>query len=379
MKLLIIDPNLSVSSPSMKGVVRSLPAMKAAGIETEIWCWNCDDDAVIDRVVRLPKFLNIHTVGTYVFTLMAMLRSWWLFSVCGAVRPDVIYTVAWYLPSCDVCHVHFSPWDWASRQRELGMKSLRDVYDRISTGISIAFARWFLLNTTAKHLISVSRAVADDLKVEAPDRRVTVLPNSYDASRFNMQVRNDHREPTRSKLGLSADDRVFVFASAGHYRRKGFFLAVEALMHVRKDHPHAKLLVLGGRDKTLQGLQQQLDKSAPDWRDWIIFTGMVPDIERYYAAGDAFLFPSYSEAFALVEVETAACGLPLFLTRHHGSEMILEDGINGRFLEFNAERIADVLKEFITGQWRPSPIELKHALDGEAYAKAFIAEIKSAA
>lgn len=36
---------------------------------------------------------------------------------------------------------------------------------------------------------------------------------------------------------------------------------------------------------------------------------MVKDVERYLAASDAFLFPSYSEAFALVEVEAAACGL----------------------------------------------------------------------
>ncbi|WP_306301512.1 glycosyltransferase family 4 protein [Verrucomicrobium spinosum] len=91
---------------------------------------------------------------------------------------------------------------------------------------------------------------------------------------------------------------MFVFASAGHYRRKGFFLAVEALRIVRQRHPQVKLLVVGGTPARLQALQDSLDKSHPDWREWMVFSGMVSDVERYYAAGDAFLFPSYSEAFA---------------------------------------------------------------------------------
>ncbi len=116
----------------------------------------------------------------------------------------------------------------------------------------------------------------------------------------------------------------------------------------------------------------------PDWREWITFTGNVPDVERYFAAADGLLFPSYSEAFALVEIEAAACGLPLFLTHHHGSEMILEDGVNGRWLEFDSEKIADVLADFVSGAWKPSAGSKSNALDTEAYARRFIEELKLA-
>src|SRR5205085_781734 len=111
--------------------------------------------------------------------------------------------------------------------------------------------------------------------------------------------------------------------------------------------------VVGGAASRLRELQGQLDARHGGWREWMAFTGAVSAVEKYYAASDALLFPSYSEAFALVEVEAAACGLPLFLTRHHGSEMILDDGSNGRFVEFDAGKIADVLEEFVTGQWAP--------------------------
>ena len=89
------------------------------------------------------------------------------------------------------------------------------------------------------------------------------------------------------------------------------------------------------------------------------------------AAADGFLFPSWSEALALVEVEAAACGLPLFLTPHHGSEMVLRDGLNGRRLEFDADAIARVLTEFVTDVWQPVPVQLECGLDRATFAQRF--------
>ena len=77
------------------------------------------------------------------------------------------------------------------------------------------------------------------------------------------------------------------------------------------------------------------------------FAGMQEEVEKYYAAGDAFIFPSYFEAFCLAEIEAAACGLPLLLTPHHGSEMILQDGVNGRLLSFDPKLMGGQIVEFL--------------------------------
>jgi glycosyltransferase involved in cell wall biosynthesis len=379
MKLLIVDPNFSVTSPSMKGVVRSLPELKARGWEIEAWCWDCDEGLPLDRVVKLPRVGKVHTLYGYAFGLLARWRAWWRFRVRREARPDVIYTVAWYLPGCDVAHVHFSPWDWEKRQRRLGMRSPRDVFERVVNLISIPWAQRFLRKTTANLMLSVSEAVAADLKRVEPTLDVRVLPNGYDPQRFHPGARVESRKIMREKLAFAEEDKVFVFVSAGHYRRKGFFLAVDAIDELRrKGHGGARLLVVGGTEPRLRALQKQLAARHADWRDFVTFTGMVPDVERYFAASDALLFPSWSEAFALVEVEAAACGLPLFLTPHHGSEMILDDGVNGRLLDFDAGRIAAVLEEFVDGRWQPQPgVHLKHALDGAAYAKQFANEMQS--
>jgi glycosyltransferase involved in cell wall biosynthesis len=376
-RLLIVDPNVSLSSPSMRGVVLSLAALKARSMEIEVWCWDCDLELPVDKVVRLPRFGKIHTVGYYAFSFWAMLRAWWLFRVQREARPEIIFTVAWYLPHCDVALVQFSPWDWAARQRTLGIHSWRDLYERLTNALSLMWANHAVRTTTARKVLCVSEAVASDVRARRPALSIALLPNCYDPGRFHPGVRALHRDSVRARLHFAAEEMVLIFVSTGHYRRKGFFLAVQALEVVRRSHPQVRFLVVGGLERRLKSLQAELDGAHPGWRDWITFTGMVPDVEKYFAAADGFLFPSYSEAFALVEVEAAACGLPLFLTRHHGSEMILEEGVNGLSLEFAAEPIAEVLGRFVTGQWTPAASQVRHALDKTQYAQRLAAELMS--
>jgi len=129
-----------------------------------------------------------------------------------------------------------------------------------------------------------------------------------------------------------------------------------------------RLLVVGGLPGTLRGLQSRLAKEHPDWSEWILFTGTQAEVEKYYAAADAFLFPSYFEAFSLAEIEAAATGLPLLLTPHHGSEMILRDGVNGLLLEFDARKIAGKLRSFLDAK-TPFEHSLGKAVNRAEYAK----------
>ncbi|HEY5813581.1 MAG TPA: glycosyltransferase family 4 protein, partial [Chthoniobacterales bacterium] len=179
------------------------------------------------------------------------------------------------------------------------------------------------------------------------EAKIEVLPNSYDETRFNPEVRLRWRDAMRAELGYLPEHFVFVFTSQGHHRRKGFWLAVEALNHVRQTHRHIRFLVVGGSPERLAELRQKLTVVAPDWQNWIHLAGSQPEPEKYLAASDAFLFPSYFEAFCLAEIEAGACGLPLLLTPHHGSEMILQDGVNGVKLSFDPEIMSGQISSFI--------------------------------
>lgn len=263
--------------------------------------------------------------------------------------------------------------------KTIGSRTVKEWLERGVNWIGKMWTESFLRRTRASVLIVPSDAVAADFQRAAAQLRVVVLPNSYDPQRFNLAVRDRWRAAQRQALGYGAAERVFLFVSTGHYRRKGFFLAVEAVQMLQKEHPEAKLLVVGGRPPTLEGLKARLNAEFAGWEAWIHFAGSTNVPEKFMAAADAFLFPSYSEALALVEIEAAACGLPLFLTPHHGSEMILEDGVNGMRLEFDAAKIAATLSRFLTGTWVPERASLKHALDHEAYAAGLVKSLRASA
>ena len=221
----------------------------------------------------------------------------------------------------------------------------------------------------------MSESVAKDVnRYAAPWKKVRVLPNSTDPSRWNAASRSKHRSSTRRSLGWEENDLVFVFSSQGHHRRKGFEIAVKAVSLLRP-LGNARLLVLGGVPKTLERLRDELARTVPDFHEFTHFAGMVSDPLPWLAGADALLFPSYSEAFSLVEIEAAALGLRLYLTPHHGSEMLLGPDIpsNGRMIPWNAEGIAEILRADLgAGILTPGASHLGLALPHDQFANQFI-------
>jgi glycosyltransferase involved in cell wall biosynthesis len=380
-RLLIVDPDFVPHSPAMKGVLRSLPELRAAGFEIEAWCWEMAPELSVDHLTLLPTFgaRCLKPLQAIAFSMLVTLLYIWRYDICRRPRPEVIYSIVPYLPQADVSHAHFSPWDWENRMRAMGCHTLKDWLERAANLIIRAWTDSFLTICSSQTILSPSQAVASDLRLAAPHLQVEVLPNSYDPTRFHAGVRDQWRNSTRASLGYNDAHVVFIFVSTGHYRRKGFFIAVEALERLRRRHDHVRFLVVGGKEATLHGLRSRLTQKHPDWQNWLHFTGSTTFPEKFFAVADGFLYPSWSEAFALVEIEAAACGLPLFLTPHHGSEMVLEDGVNGRLISYEPEKVATVLEEFVCGHWKPAPALLKHALDSTAYAQRLTAVIEQAA
>ncbi|HOL93866.1 MAG TPA: glycosyltransferase [bacterium] len=89
---------------------------------------------------------------------------------------------------------------------------------------------------------------------------------------------------------------------------KGLHYLIEAMQHVE-----GKLVIVGD-GPLLPGLIAFAQKQPHAER--IIFVGQVESVVPYYYAADVFCLPSIyrSEAFGLVLVEAAACGLPLVST-----------------------------------------------------------------
>lgn len=73
---------------------------------------------------------------------------------------------------------------------------------------------------------------------------------------------------------------------------------------------------MGGMDNE-GSLNENLIKEAQASSN-IVFTGSVPDVERYNGASDVFVSPSYREGFGLVVIEAEAMGIPAIVSNVPG-------------------------------------------------------------
>lgn len=133
-----------------------------------------------------------------------------------------------------------------------------------------------------------------------------------DLKRFDYAKRSTWRKDVRIRLGLADDD--FVFGFVGRITKdKGINEILEAFLGSQTG---AKLLLVGA-EEGLDTLDQQLLQKAKS-RPEVIFQGPVTDIEKYFAAIDILLLPSYREGFGNVVIEAAAMGTTAIISNIPG-------------------------------------------------------------
>ena len=388
-RLCIVDPSFTLDSPTMKHLVYAVPFLIDAGWLVTVIAENIESDLPVD-FERVELRIKIPIIGSFDFRARVQKRV----RDFRVRYPEAVILGTPATPyNADVTAVHFLQHIWLHEARKVpGMDWREYAWLLVAKIETRRAAKDFRSNFRATWL-PVSESIARELReVIASPERAHVLPNSYDESRFNLDVTGRLRRRKRAELNFGSRDFVFAFLSQGHHRRKGFWVAVEAIASLRKNRPDYLLhfLVIGGAPSTLERLKRTLSRQIEDWPDWIHFTGMVKCPEEYLAAADAFLFPSYFEAFCLAEIEAAALGLPLLLTPHYGAEMILDHGRNGLRIDWQPSNLSNQLRDFLAGvsplgaidpvslrprNFRP---DLGRALNRSEYSSALLAFLETA-
>lgn len=157
-----------------------------------------------------------------------------------------------------------------------------------------------------------------------PREKVTVVWNGssggVDLERFCFAKRSQWREEVRKELGYSEND--FVYGFVGRITRdKGINELLEAYFSLNTD---AKLLLIG-RIEGEQTLNPELFERARQDANVTIHKA-VSDIERYYAALDVLVLPSYREGFGNVVIEAGAVGTPAIVSDIPGPADAIECG-----------------------------------------------------
>jgi glycosyltransferase involved in cell wall biosynthesis len=203
-----------------------------------------------------------------------------------------------------------------------GGSGLRAVYQRFAQSRFTADERRAYASPRLKRIIAVSEGTARELQefYRVPRERIVVVPNGVDGTVFRPVADATARRALRERLSLSPDEFVALFVG-GDWERKGVRDAIAAVAGLAD----TRLVILGsGNVAAMREYAAALGAERQ-----VTFPGPSRAPQDWYAASDAFVFPSRYEAFSLVTLEAAASGLPIIAHAINGTEELVRDDENG--------------------------------------------------
>jgi glycosyltransferase involved in cell wall biosynthesis len=165
---------------------------------------------------------------------------------------------------------------------------------------------------TSSHVVAQSAQ-----RCGIPARRINIIANGADSHRFHPVENGLLKQALRQKLGFSDQDKIVLFVGIIS-QRKGVDLLLQAWPQINIEHPQAKLVLIGPKDRKGQFLAifDEMMRSLAAYP--IKYLEPVENIETYMQAADILVLPSRLEGMPNVVVEGMACGLPCVLTPFHG-------------------------------------------------------------
>lgn len=176
----------------------------------------------------------------------------------------------------------------AAMAAQRGLPTVLEVHDMPPGRMGPRLLRAFMDGSGARRLVSISRALADDLteKYPIPPELVSVLPDGVDLRRY-------HKLPTtteaRHKLYLP---ERFTAGYTGHlYRGRG----ADFILELAKILPEVTFLLVGGEPHTVAEFH-----AHAEGLDNVVLTGFVSntDLPLYQAACDVLLMPYQQQVSA---------------------------------------------------------------------------------
>ena len=317
---------------------------------------------------RLLRYLTFLLSNTVALGVRRMLRRPF-FDVVLATGGDCFWS--------DVVYAHFCSAAWSDmlERGEVGLPSanlrqrLRNLHYRLFLAVAARVERAIYRRPRVRRTIAVSRGTMGELVryYGIPPDTIAVVPNAVDDRvHLSPSERLEHRARVRARHGIPQGAAVLLFVAAGDWKRKGLLVVLEALALLADTD--ARLLVVGRED--IRFYREQADRLGVSGR--VVFAGFTPDVERYYAAADLFVYPSAYEAFSLVSLEAAGAGLPLLVTRINGTEDLVREGANGFFIRPDPADLAARARLLLTDPERRERMAAAAAEHSRAYTRASV-------
>ena len=201
------------------------------------------------------------------------------------------------------------------------------------------FERWGI-QRNARHLITVSHSVADEIEIWA-GRSCSTIEHGVDTNRFrpNAQLRNQVRE----QLGINANAPVIVSAAALE-ERKGIQWGITAMQQLVREYPNLHYLILGNGiyQKNLETLITKMQL-----KDHVHLLGSKMNVHPYLCAADIILVLSQGEASSISLLEAMACQLPSITSKYPPFDELVSESWGIKVDEKDINQIASAISGLI--------------------------------
>ncbi|HHU75030.1 MAG TPA: glycosyltransferase [Clostridiales bacterium] len=183
-------------------------------------------------------------------------------------------------------------------------------------------------------------------------KKSTVIWNGsakgVDFDKFNIHMKEIYRREIRKKYEIDKDSIVLGFVGRLG-KEKGCQELFEGFKILEKKYPNLKLLFVGPLEK-----EETIDPALLKWfyaNKRIIKTDRVPDVEKYMAAMDIFILPSYREGFGMSVAEAGAMGVPVIVTDIPGPINAMLPGVTGITIPVkDMDALVDAVEELVNDE-----------------------------
>jgi UDP-glucose:(heptosyl)LPS alpha-1,3-glucosyltransferase len=265
-----------------------------------------------------PERLTYHRVPSWRANVVTTLPTFFLNAAIKVRGPfDIVHAQGFCGPRQNVVTAHICNAAWfAAIDRYQVPQSWRK---RVFRALATTAERFVYRPAAARRFIAVSQRVRRDLnQYHGLDDQTRVVYHGTDIERFHPRNRAHWREPLRRQLGLADTDVAALYV--GDWQKAGAGL-VDSLALI----PHVKLIVVTRTPEAMV----RAEARAAGVEDRLLFLPPTDEIQRYYAAADLFLFPTFYDTFGLVLTEAMASGLPAITNLEAGAAELIVAGESG--------------------------------------------------
>lgn len=173
------------------------------------------------------------------------------------------------------------------------------------------------------------------------EEKIVIIPNVVDIEKFNPEKYD--KKKIRETLGI--EEKLFVFTNVARLSPgKGQDTVLKAVSLIKNKLKDTLFVFVGEAEESEKFYEDNLKKFVKEneLENFVKFLGFRKDIPEILAMSDAFIFPSYAEAFGISLVEAMAMGLPNIVCKADGViDIIIENETSLTFERDDVRKLSE--------------------------------------